>query len=45
VKNYPDLDYVLMYAGEWGGAKGHSQEFYDELKKNTKIRLGLAGWP
>lgn len=44
VNNYADLDYVLMYQGEWGGAKGHSQEFYDAIKSRTKIRLGLAGW-
>jgi hypothetical protein len=44
IQNYPDLDYVLMYEGEWGGAKGHSQEFYEALKQHTKIRLGLSGW-
>jgi hypothetical protein len=44
VKNYPDLDYVLMYQGEWGGSKGHSQEFYEAIKNQTKIRLGVAGW-
>ena len=43
VKNYPDLDYILMYNGEGGGA-GLSQQFYDDIKKNTKIRLGLSGW-
>ncbi|MCX6873310.1 MAG: malectin domain-containing carbohydrate-binding protein [Verrucomicrobia bacterium] len=44
VKNYPDLDYVLMYQGECGGSVGHSSEFFETLKKHTKIRLGIAGW-
>jgi|GEM_PF-355580 len=44
VKNYPDLDYVLMYQGECGGSVGHSSEFFETLKKHTKIKLGIAGW-
>ena len=44
IKNYSNLDYVLMYEGEWGGAKGFNTGFYEALKKNTKIKMGLSGW-
>lgn len=45
IENYPDLDYVLMYAAELSNERPNfNKSIYEALKKETNIRMGLSGW-
>ena len=45
VENYPDIDYVLMYATEMSNERPlFNKPVYETLKKETKIRMGVSGW-